>query len=355
MQEISAEARGIMVKQNLMRVVKGDGGRLRQRLKNIGLSDPAIAAAWPTWWSDDAEASTSARTELRFSLARKLGLDPGSLLDEGEPRFVWRDVARFKHLSGEGELEQAAITSFGRALGNVLVNATPAHVPLVNASALRLRNTLLTEHHPYVGLLDLLLLCWSVGIPVVHLRVFPWPQKRMAAMTVRVADRYAILLGKDSQYPAHIAFYLAHEMGHIAAGHLEQDRAIVDLESAEMDWDSGDREEIGADRYALELLTGMESPTILPSTRRYTARSLAHAVIGASSELKIEPGTLALCFGYSTKDWRTSTAAMRYIYREPISVWKQINALARAQLSAGQVPDDSAEYLEAILGEEQLK
>ncbi len=152
--------------------------------------------------------STSARTELRFSLARKLGLEPSSLLGEGEPRFVWRDVAKFKHMSGEGEVEQTAITSFGRALGNLLVNAAPAPLTGIGTSALELREIVLVKH-PYVGLIDLLSVCWSAGVPVIHLRIFPWPQKRMAAMTVRVADRYAILLGKDSMYPAHIAFYLA--------------------------------------------------------------------------------------------------------------------------------------------------
>lgn len=338
-----------------MVVAPGDGDRLRQRLKDIGLSGPAIAAAWPTWWSSAAEASASARAELRFSLARKLGLDPSSLLDEGEPRFVWHDEARFKHLSGEGKLERSAITSFGRALGTVLINSTPGRFPLVDSSALQLRNRLLTAAHPYVGLFDLLSLCWSVGIPVIHLRVYPWPQKRMAAMAVRVADRYAILLGKDSRYPAYSAFYLAHEIGHITRGHLEKDRAIVDLYSAEMGWNSSDREEVDADAFALELLTGMESPKILPSTPRYSARSLARAVLGASTELKIEPGTLALCFGYSTKDWRASAAAMKYIYHKPIPVWERINAFARAQLAMGEVPDDSAEYLEVVLGGEQPK
>ncbi len=261
--------------------MKGDAHRLRRRLRDLGLSDPAIDAAWPSWWSDDADASTSARTELRFSLARKLGLEPSSLLGEGEPRFVWRDVAKFKHMSGEGEVEQTAITSFGRALGNLLVNAAPAPLTGIGTSALELREIVLVKH-PYVGLIDLLSVCWSAGVPVIHLRIFPWPQKRMAAMTVRVADRYAILLGKDSMYPAHIAFYLAHEMGHIAAGHLLEDRVIVDLESDGIGSDEGDEDELSADGFALELLTGMPSPVILPSTQRYTARSLARTVLGAS-------------------------------------------------------------------------
>jgi hypothetical protein len=47
-------------------------------------------------------------------------------LDENaEPRFVWRDEARFKHRTNEGELELAAITSFGKALSSILISASP--------------------------------------------------------------------------------------------------------------------------------------------------------------------------------------------------------------------------------------
>ena len=95
--------------------------RFRTRLKRVGLSDSAINAAWPDWWSDDADPSSSARLELRFSVARKLGLDARSVLDEeGVPRFIWKDEARFKHLSGETDLERAAISSFGRSIGALL-------------------------------------------------------------------------------------------------------------------------------------------------------------------------------------------------------------------------------------------
>jgi hypothetical protein len=197
------------------------------------LNPLAIDAAWPTWWIEEAEASASARAELRFSLARKLGLDPLSLLEDSEePRFVWREEARFKHLAGEGELERAAITSFGRAVGAILISAAPAASTTISGVSANALRELILGRQAHVRLLDLLSLCWSVGIPVIHLRVFPWPQKRMAAMAVRLADRCAILLGKDSMYPANISFFVAHELGHVALQHLEPGRAIVDLETS---------------------------------------------------------------------------------------------------------------------------
>src|SRR5580693_3598227 len=126
----------------------------------------AIEAAWPRWWSDDAEASLSARAELRFGVARRLGLDPGSLLADDEPRFLWREEARFKHLASEDDVEQAGIASFGRAVAIALASAVgPSRFDLAGQGASDLRARLLGPERPYVTLDSLVALSWSVGIP----------------------------------------------------------------------------------------------------------------------------------------------------------------------------------------------
>lgn len=329
-----------------------DSRRLRTRLRAVGLSGAAIDAVWPGWWSDAAAASPSARTELAFSLARRFGLDPRSLLQDSEtPRFLWRGEARFKHLAGESELERAGLTSFGRSVSVPLVAAAPAPtVDLGGETALELRGALL-ENRPWVELVDLLLLAWSAGIPTVHLRVFPLGQKRMAAMTVGVGDRQAILLGKDSNYPAPIAFYVAHELAHVALGHVAGDRLIVDLEDLKPAFDVHDEEEATADRFALELLTGRSRPTVLSAHGiRPSARSLAQAALASGPDLGIEPGLLAQCYGYSTRDWAVATKSLRYIYSDAEPLWSSINALARSQLDYTELPSDAVEYLDAVLG-----
>jgi len=325
---------------------------LKRRLKAIGLSEGAIAAAWPQWWSDDADASPSARLELHFSIARKLGIDPRSLLDaEGTPRFIWRDEARFKHLSGESDAERAAISSFGRALGALLIGGTTQLIDPANADAASLRGLVL-ENQPFVRLNDLLSICWSTGTPVIHLRVFPRQQKRMAAMAVRVTGRGAILLAKDASYPAHIAFYLAHELGHLLLGHLDREAAIVDLESMHVG-SKDDREEDEADRFALELLTGTPDPHVVPMNRSYNAPALAAAVRDAGPKLRVEPGTLALCFGFSTQNWPVVNAAMRFIYERPKPVWKEVNAVALRELDFARIPEDAHAFLGSVLGADE--
>lgn len=324
--------------------------RFRGRLTTIGLSDPAINAAWPEWWSDDADHSSSARLELRFSVARKLGLDARSVLDEdGVPRFIWKDEARFKHLSGESDLERAAISSFGRSIGALLTaGSSVGQFALIGTTAATLRSAVLSSQ-PYVRLVDLLSLSWSAGIPVAHLRIFPAVRKRMSAMSVAVGGRHAILLAKDSMYPPHIAFYLGHELGHIALRHLRNDTAIVDMDSDVLSASSQDMEEAEADRFALELLTGRADLQLVPSGS-YNAPGLAQIALRVSSELHIEPGSLALCFGYSTGNWAVANSAMRFIYDQARPVWNEVNRVTMTQLDMEQLPSDSSSYLAAVLG-----
>jgi Zn-dependent peptidase ImmA (M78 family) len=273
---------------------------------------------------------------------------------EDEPRFLWREEARFKHLLNEDELELAGITSFGRAVAVALVAAAPApEASAAELSAQELRDQVLASGRPYVDLLDLLTVCWTVGVPVVHLRVFPWPQKRMAAMTVSIQGRSAILLAKDAVHPPAIAFYLAHELGHLGLGHLDEDRIIVDLEDPDpaVARSEDDDEEIAADKFALELLTGHPEPTVVALGERPNATRLAAAALDASEKLHIEPGTLAQIFGHSTGDWRIATGALKVIYEQEKPVWQEVNALARQELQLDLLPDDTAEYLTTVMGE----
>ncbi len=101
-----------------------DRKTLIERLRKAGISRAAIQAAWPSWWTEEAETSPSGRAELRFALARRLGLEPKPLLGE-RVEFVWNDEAKFKHLSAEGEAQKAALTSFGMSIGHLLLRATP--------------------------------------------------------------------------------------------------------------------------------------------------------------------------------------------------------------------------------------
>lgn len=324
-----------------------DRKSLKKRLKEAGLSDPLIEAAWPAWWSDEALSSQSAKAELRFTIARKLGLNPRSLFRD-EVEFIWKDEARFKHLSNETEGQKAALTSFGISVCRMLVRSLTTEPVAGSIGALELRESIL-QSRSFIDLQGLLAACWAIGVPVIHLRVFPLDAKRMHAMAVKAAGQHAVLLGRDAHYPAPVAFTLAHEIGHVMLGHIGASSAIIDIGDP-LGPTEGDTEEEEADRYALELLLGTPHPDIQTNVKRFNATQLAHAVLGQGPAQRIEPGTLALCLAYANDVWPVANAAMQYIYSEQKPVWQEVNQIAARELDLVALSDDHSDYLRNIMG-----
>ncbi|MBL6431685.1 MAG: ImmA/IrrE family metallo-endopeptidase [Alphaproteobacteria bacterium] len=203
---------------------------LTREMRKAGFGQAAIDAAWPSWWTDEAEASPSSRAELRFALSRRLGLSAKPLLGE-RVEFFWDDAARFKHLRAQNDRERSTIASFGIALGLELIEATPepTGADWRGTGAIELRNILLRDR-PFVDLSALVATCWSFGIPIIHLNVVPLASKSMHAMVVQNRGRFAILLAHKVNYPAQAAFTIAHELGHVLLRHLGDKNALVDLE-----------------------------------------------------------------------------------------------------------------------------
>lgn len=321
----------------------------KRLVRSTGLTESVIAAAWPEWWSEAADASASSQADLKFTLARKLGLDPRSLLDDETPKFAWEDSAKFKNFRGDMQDARPAISSFGMALGRMLIKGCPSYVPSYNLDPLELRRSILATR-PFVDITGLIGFMWGVGVPVIHLRVHPLAAKHMCAMTVRVGDRYAVLLARDANYPASTAFYLAHEIAHIALGHLSDGGAVVDMDDPTERVEETDPEEIAADSYALQLLTGYPKLDVENAGKGRSARQLAAEVMRVAQSSAIEPGTLALCYGYTTKDWATAQKAMQFIYKEPVPVWEGVNKIAATQIQWAEISEESSSYIRAVMG-----
>lgn len=324
----------------------GTADTLRTELRRAGLSQAAVEAAWPEWWSDEAETSPSARTELRLAVARSLGLAPKALVGE-RVDFVWHDRARFKHLRASEDKSLAALNSFGVSVGRSLLQATEAELSLVGYTAGQLREALLDVGTP--DLPGLLALCWAIGVPVAHLRVWPLTQKAMHAMVVGSRSRHAVLINRDVSYPALAAFTLAHEIGHIALGHVPDGEMLVDAEDP-AGTEEHDEEEMAADRFALELLMGDPDPDIRINFDTFNSAELADAVLRTGPEYGIDPGTLAMAVAHRRNAWPVAMAAMRLIQPVPIDVAKSVNNVARQQLKLDRLGSDTATFIARALG-----
>ena len=322
--------------------------RIRRSLREAGLTATAIDAVWPQWWSEEAEGSASATAELRYSLSRRLGLAPSSLFDN-EPSFVWSDDTLFKNLGAATDSEAAILASFSVAVGRSAIAATTgADQSLVRRSAADLRATVL-KFARWVGLRELRSLCWGIGIPLLYLEVFPLEQKRMHAATARVGDRHAILIGRHSSFPAQVAYYVAHEIGHIALGHSMDAAAVLDVDDPLRAVDA-DGDERAADRYALELLTGSADPQLEASVENFTAQSLADAVLQEGPAHGIDPGVLALCMGHRSGRWAQVFGALKRMGGEDPGVSGELNRLARAEFAWDAIPVDTQDFLDTVMG-----
>lgn len=321
--------------------------KLTVELRRAGISKAAIEAAWPSWWDGALAASPSGRAELRFALARRLGLRSQPLLGE-RVEFVWNDEARFKHLTAEDEAARAAMTSFGMAIGKSLLQSVAEGPAMGAIDAARLREALLARR-PFADVGGLISTCWALGIPVIHLRVFPLDAKRMHAMVVHSNGRFAILLGHEARFPAQLAFTLAHELAHIMLGHLAGAPALVDLEDPATAAER-DGQELEADGYALTVLTGSSDPTIETNIDDFNAPSLAQAVRRAAPVYRIDPGTLALCLAYRRQSWPVAMAALNMLYPDIDPLWQEVNGVAARQIGWDALTDDASDYLRSVMG-----
>jgi hypothetical protein len=319
---------------------------LLTKLRQNGLTQRAIDAVWPGWWSAEAEGSLSATTELRYTLARRLGISPQSLFAES-PEFTWRDDARFKNLGDLNTHEASVLASFCVGVGRQILFAVPADSSPRLPEAHRLRDLILGTAES-VNLLSLLTYCWLLGIPVVQLMLFPLSNKGMHAVATRSGERYSVLIGRESRFRSQVCFWLAHELGHISLGQVGEACALLDMEDPIHH--DGDEEERAADAYALELLTGSDSPTIEITSERYTATQLANAVLDAGPPLRVDPAVLALCAGHQSRMWKESFGALKALGDED-DVAARINELAVTQLRMDELSPDNRRFLQTVLGD----
>ncbi|MRK01962.1 ImmA/IrrE family metallo-endopeptidase [Aeromicrobium sp. S22] len=320
--------------------------QLRMKLRQLGLSQDVVNAAWPNWWSDEAASSLSATAELSYTVARRLGLSPSSLIED-QPRFVWHDVAKFKNLEQTlSENDIAAITSFGQVVGRATIKATVAE-PVHVSSAAELRRAILAGSET-VNLASLVTMCWAFGIPVAQLKKFPLSAKRMHAMSVSHQGTFAILLGHESTSPSRVAFTLAHELGHIVLNHLNDGPAVIDMEGLDTEA-LEDSEEQAANEFALTLLTGQPDFEVfgVPSA---SPRELAREAGRLGDELRIDPGAVVLGYGRSSGSWDVVALALRALGQGRTQVSTELNALAESQLDWERLSQESSQYLRLILG-----
>jgi hypothetical protein len=178
----------------------------------------------------------------------------------------------------------------------------------------------------------------------------------MDAMSVSTRGRYVVLLARDTTYSASLAFTIAHELGHIALGHVRPDETVIDDGDPVSGDAQDDNEEQAASAWASELLTGNRSFAARANVDSFTATQLAEASLTYGLTHNIDPGVIALSTAFTMDKWEVGYGALKVLNEldgQPrqmdTDLAKTVNGIALSQLNLQQVSDERATYLRRIM------
>lgn len=322
--------------------------KLYHRLSTVGLARPYVRAiALPDWWDDNVASSPAGYAEALLYLSRHLGLALDSLQDDSKP-LALRDFGpcKFKKTAGTNDDDLALARAIGTRAAQLAATAMAKPFNGQLASPLEIRLHILDRGASWVGLEELLAYCWSIGIPVIFLAQFPRGAKKVQGLSAMFKGRPVIVLSKKAKPTAWLLFILAHELGHIATGHLTEGTVLVDQD---VDKNERDVEEDQANSFALELITGERDCRVYTSGRWPNADELAERARQIGNEFHIDPGHIVLNYAHTMGDefWPVASAALKKL--EPhANAPALVRSVLAGKLDWSALPQDGFEFMMRI-------
>jgi Zn-dependent peptidase ImmA (M78 family) len=228
-----------------------------------------------------------------------------------------------------------------------LAGTVESSLPIPTAASALHAEILATTGAQCVTLAAILDYCWSRRIAVVHVDNFPVEKKGLDALVYRVNDRYVIVVARaiEPAAGARASFIIAHELGHIALGHVQENTGIIDDPSNE---ERSRYDEAAADAFAAEILSGGRYK---PSWRRGSKRAdtMAERAETYGKRWNIDPGVLLWRSAYEEGLWANAAAASRRLQALPTPTHQFINDVARRNIDTSRVSEDTLHTIERTL------
>lgn len=328
---------------------------LYQTVASLGLTRAQVRRLLPSWWSPEVEASPDGVAELGLHLARRLSLDVAALLRGNiVPKGAVSQVA-YKHQVSTSPAKLAAASYIASSLAQAVIAAIPASYHELPGTPEGIRRAILDSRLGALGFDALLELCWESGIPVIPLPHLPVGIQKMDGAALQVGGRPAIVIAKRKSSRAWLSFILAHEMAHIALGHLEASGStIIDVslkDAATYATEaSSDSEERAADAFALSVLGGQDvEGEIATWSPRAAPVELAVSARTAGAALGVEAGHLILRYAFISKRWAEASTALQFL-SEDFDAESALKAHLQTRLDMDRVAEDLRDMVAQITG-----
>lgn len=322
---------------------------LYAKLHQQGFSRQFVKGVLPEWWDDSLANTPSGYQQAGMLLARLFNIRPSSLLSDNEAAEFRFGARRFKRNQNAevAELDQACALAMTAA--KLAVSAMPKEYVRPAPAAEVRRHLLSNPEGRWIDFSTLLQYCWQIGIPVLHLAHLPRGAKKMDGLAISVGGRPAIVLTSKRPH-GFMLFHLAHELGHIAEGHVDEDGSwAIDTE---IDGQGEQEDEISANRYGFTVLTGEPAFRGLPEDQALprTGKSLAIASQVMGTLRRIDPMHVALATAFRCGDFRLGGAAVLALSQRRPSDFAACNAMVDRELNWDNLTDDEAVLLRKLIG-----
>lgn len=277
--------------------------QLLKRLSQVGVGPVFARRAFPAWWDDDVAATPAGFQQACLYLSRAFNVELSSLAAEGAQIQFRQAQSKFKLSRAVSQQDVQISAQYVTAIARIALSAIDSQIP-PPPDPEGMRQACLVNHRS-VDLDALLAWCVKSSIPVLH--VSDLPGKKMTGQVVRAGGKYAIVLTRQG-CASEMLFWLAHELGHIARGHLSSDGFVTDQSIGSV---NSDAEENEADSFAIRLLNG--GPTAYRTGLYTTAAELAQAAIAKGNSERIDPGHIVLNCAHHMKRFPLGKAALNFL------------------------------------------
>ena len=329
---------------------------LYRAVKRLGLTRAQARRLLPSWWSSEIEKQPDGIAELAMHLGRRLSLDVGALLSgHVQPNGAVVSVA-FKHRAGMDVSSLEAGSFIASSLAHTVLAAMltsykelPTQAEAIQAQVREMGAGVVS----FSGLLDL---CWDHGIPVIPLPHLPVGVRKMDGAALKDGSRPAVVIAKRKSSRAWLSFILAHEIAHIALGHLAPGSSIVDVSLQDMATyateSDQDKQEADADNFALRILGGPTADSVIAGwSRNLSPVEIAAVARRAGQEQGIEPGHLVLRFAFRFRRWAEAITALRFL-TEDMNAEDELVAKLQSNIDIDRVAEDLQDMVMQITGYE---